>query len=67
MDKPDRIASQLRHARLFELIRQDNILRAANRAAPPREDLERSQIQRFLARADRSFNTDTGKASSSRP
>ena len=47
-----------RHARLFELIRQDNMVQEAKLAAPAALALDLGQMQRFLKRADRSFDRD---------
>ncbi|WP_306114113.1 MULTISPECIES: hypothetical protein [unclassified Roseovarius] len=47
-----------RHARLFELIRQDNMVQEAKLAAPTTPALDLGQMQRFLKRADRSFGRD---------
>lgn len=58
MKLPNQMPENLRHARLFELIRQDNIVREAKLAAPASPALDLGQMQRFLKRADRSFDRD---------
>ncbi len=58
MKQSNHKSEDLRHARLFELIRQDNIVRESIYAAPSKATLDLAQMQRFLKRADRSFDRD---------
>ena len=47
-----------RHARLFELIRQDNTAKLIERAARRTENPDLGDMQRFLKTADRSWQED---------
>ncbi len=64
MTKHAIFSDTLRHGRLFELIRQDNMLK--NDAGHPVEadELDLAEMQRFLKRANRSFDlNDDGQTS----
>ena len=57
MTKHENIFGAERHDRLFELIRQNNLGRASDEHTPEAMDL--AQMQRFLKRANRSFDIDS--------
>ena len=47
-----------RHARLFELIRQDNVIKETDMAKPPRQTTpDLAEMQRFLKRAEQSLRS----------
>ncbi len=47
-----------RHGRLFELIRQDNMVNQKAPNPPEVAELDLAEMQRFLKRANRSFHPD---------
>lgn len=55
MTQSHHTAKAVRYARLFELIRQDNMVQETTEAAPAKSNLNLAQMQRFLKRADKSF------------
>ena len=65
MTKHDNIFAELRHERLFELIRQNNLGCADDGNHAPKS-LDMMQMQRILKRANRSFGVDIDTAENSR-
>ena len=57
MTRHEEFRHQDRHARLFELIRQGNVI-LDDKPADNAEPLNLHQMQRFLNRADRSFTPE---------
>lgn len=55
--KPDPV-SKARHARLFELIRQDNVAGGLGRQATRRDALNPADMQRFLKQARQSLKSE---------
>ena len=52
------ITGTARHARLFELIRQDNVISENDNIAPRSDTLELADLQQFLTLAEQSLRRE---------